>query len=69
MLDSLEQVEKDLLVAALYAVSPTGGGSAPFSLARKLAKELNVNMEGEGFQKMIGSLQMVAYNEVKEYAS
>lgn len=53
--------EAVLIMSALYAVSPTGGGSEAWALAQKIGNASKIGM-GETFHKMI-CLQKVAVVE------
>jgi hypothetical protein len=56
----LSQSERELIVLALHAISPSGGGSAPYTLARKLHEEWGV----AGFQpEEIYAQQEIAHRE------
>lgn len=57
---TLTAKEAALVVHALLAASPTGGGSDAFTLARRAMSELNVIPD---FRR-VGDMQIVAHNEV-----
>lgn len=62
--DELSRDEWDLIVSALLAVCPSGGGSDVHSLVRKINKMRN-DVLGNG--ATIGHLQQVAYNEIRDH--
>jgi len=60
---NLSKAEQKLIIAALEACAPTGGGSDAFHLARKLMNGWQVIPE----DTMVGQLQTVAYTEYAEW--
>lgn len=57
----LDYEEQQLLLAALLAVTPTGGGSPQFSLYNKIREGLDVVVEDD---VQAGQLAKVAYEEI-----
>lgn len=53
-----------LIIGALQAVAPSGGGSTQYHLAGALQHGSNIVPKDE----FVGGLQMIAYNEVNEHA-
>lgn len=62
-MDNLTDAEKALIVHALRAVAPTGGGSRQYRLACKLAEAFGLEVDYLG----IGLLMEIAYREVKDF--
>ncbi len=54
--------EKQLIIAALHAVAPNGGGSDQYHLANRLAAEWDV----QPLNRVIGELQTIAHDECAE---
>lgn len=59
---NLSHAEKVLIIAALQAIAPSGGGSKQFHLANELAHLWNIEIAPE----YVGELQMTIYEEVKD---
>lgn len=61
-MDNLSPAEKSLLVHALFAISPSGRGSPEYTLARKLAHALDVEINAD---RLVG-MQLRIAQEVAE---
>lgn len=62
-MSNLSQKEKEVIVAALHAAAPTGGGSTQFHLANKLANEWDIEVD----YKQVGYFQKIAHGELQEW--
>lgn len=62
---NLTHAEKTLILASLWAVTPTGGGSPQFHLANKLNAEWQIDL-GDEFWPKVGHLQTRAHEEFLE---
>lgn len=57
---TMTEAEANLLLNALYACVPTGGGSSQFSLYRKLAAAIDHKLD----YQQVGYFQKVAHDEM-----
>ena len=62
---TLTPTEQLLILAALHTVSPTGGGSAQYTLARKLG-EIFTGLDADALQNRIQHFSQVVANEQAE---
>lgn len=60
----LSNSDLELIVAALDAVAPTGGGSDQFHLARRLREDANLNEDV--LCRLTGQLQTTAHQEYED---
>jgi hypothetical protein len=64
-LKNLTAKEAELIIAALHAISPSGGGSTTYHLARNLEQQTGIIPD----DKLVCSLQLTAYDEIRESCS
>lgn len=60
---SIDPYDKELIVAALLAVMPYGGGSPQFHLANRLAQLWDIDTGDDAFQKLTGRLSKTSFEE------